>query len=354
MRYCLISDAHLSLHDRLGTGDSRLKQKMNIYARAILCACKTGCDAIVELGDTFDRINPPDVLRYAYVSVVEQAIHRGMRWIRIVGNHETTGDKYTVAGLDVSLLANNKYVVVVEPYVLQDSDSRILCIPEVSNVAIAAALKKYSAKICPFIFGHFSVRGAKYSSGMVEKMGIPFSLLSSYRGVFLGHIHKRQIMRGKIHYIGCMARADFGDADVPTGYCVVDTKLNTVKYYPLSDIKLISVQIEESKHNAKYDMSCLLPDVDMRAAVIKIVYVGSREWLNGLPISDIRAVCLTQKNAAKLFIEYTKVSDVTITADIQAGNVKDMNIANLIRARAGKNTALRDAGLKYYHDGLQY
>lgn len=267
-KFCLIADLHLKQNDPLGFpvdgSNSRLLKKLSLHQLAVDTAIANDCTHMVVLGDTFDKVNPSDQLRNLYATYIRRAIDAGLTYIRILGNHETTGALGSGTGLDVSTLSNGRYIVVDKPCIIGDT----AYIPEVDEKEILSFLSKIR-EVMPRplrIFGHFGVSGAKYANGMKAEEGIDPRSIAPFT-TFLGHIHKRQIVHDfgpHVQYVGCLARDDFGDAKVPTGCCIIHP-LEQYEYIDFKDIDLIEV-------NRRYNntLSYELPDTVEEGSVIKV------------------------------------------------------------------------------------
>lgn len=314
----LYSDLHLQMSDTLGVGlqdsaqpwmTTRIQQKLDALTWVIDTAIVNKCKMVVDLGDLFTYINPPSKLRNAFSTVVYEAMNAGIRFVRIVGNHETDGREPD--GLDVSILSDLNYLVVGEPLV----DEGFLMIPEVDQTTIIKYLEDYPD--LP-ILGHFGVRDALYPNGMKEHAGIPFDFLKSRKfPMWLGHIHLRQEL-GNVTYIGALCKHNFGDKDIPTGACMIEYDEQTGEiqhqFIDRPDIGLHRIVLTEA------DGWEILPKIKA-GDVVKIVVEGSQEFISSM-LKDIKEgkQRLLNEGAIKVLVEMKPVA-----TDIEQVDVADFN-----------------------------
>jgi len=311
IKLCLFGDLHLKTNDPLGSMkdgvNTRMLAKLDKLDIIKQIAIENNCTATVELGDTFDRINPPDTIRNLYATKVRSFLDTGMQYIRILGNHETTGTDQGGAGLDTAILVgkNDLYKVVNTPefyeFKVAGGPLPFLFIPEVNLDRINKALSEFPDT---FVLGHFAVEGTQFPNGRTETDGIKRGALAKRPGTLLGHIHNRQqLFKGKVHYIGAVARADFGDREIDTGVAIlrIDTGKDnawSVEYVPIPDVQLLDFRIEEG---GTYSDNCFN---DFEAgAIIKLTYRGSKAWYMGQDTAGIKGHIL-KNGAAKVYIRF--------------------------------------------------
>lgn len=337
MKILAFGDLHLRITDPLGSPTSdglntRLLKKLSTLELVVQRAIETKLDVIVDLGDTFDSVNPGNKVRALYAKQVQTAIAAGLRWVRVLGNHETDGE-YGV-GVDVALLAD-KYEVIREPgfsRALKD----VLFIPECSNEKICQALKDNPG--VP-VFGHFGVEGATYGGNRMAEAGISQSLFYG-RGkpTFIGHIHRRQkLANDTVIYVGALCRADFGDKDIETGVVLFDTDCETWVIVDIPDTPLVEI-VRTADSSSEVTLET--------GAIVKVLWRGSREWFKGIEHGAFEKL-LYKLGAAKVFSTFENTDVVTGFDDIVSDDGQ-LSIETAIRDCAIRDKVPVESGLKYF------
>lgn len=339
----MFGDLHLKPNDSLGStvngNNTRLDQKFDMLELALSRFQKAGVQVVVELGDTYDRINPPDHIRNRYAEIVSKYIKSaGFIYYRILGNHEVTGGKYGASGQDVGMFSDGKYIVIDQPkLVTLGPENKVLMIPEVSIEEIEKSLEKYPQDL---VMGHFGVQGMFFVSGEKDTSGVDPKYFSKRQGkTYLGHIHTRQTLNNNIHFIGCVARANFGDMKTTTGITLVDLNgiLSIEKYIELKDMPLCEIKYCEGDDDPFEDGPAITP------SIYKFKYVGSRTWFMSLPVT-IHKSSFLKKGVLKIFSEFKQVG-----GDVkeEALDIREHSFEQMIELQAKEDKVDVKQGLKY-------
>lgn len=90
---------------------------------------------------------------------------------------------------------------------------------------------------CSVLIGHYmlqdTVLGNTVASAPHNEVSLPIDMFSKLNGVIMGHVHSFSLIRDEnpfACYIGSMERNNFGDADVPKRFIVVETEGNDLIY----------------------------------------------------------------------------------------------------------------------------
>lgn len=172
------------------------------------------CDAIVDLGDTFDdRTAIPVPTLDVVVSGLKPFASSCEYNVKLIGNHDqflrsTSIHSGTILEPIFSVVPMCKVAVypdhVVAAVSFFDNEEE-----QASVVKKTLDLAKQSHKRILF-FGHFCVSGCT-NNGRTLDQGVNRGLLEQADAVFLGHIHARQSLTPKIHYVGSPFQQDFGE-----------------------------------------------------------------------------------------------------------------------------------------------
>lgn len=359
LRYTILqySDLHLKLNDSLGipTADgltTRVQRKLEQLRKVVDLAIELEVDELNDLGDLFDAINPASKLRNAYAREISRAIRAGIRVVRVTGNHETDGRE--ADGLDAALLTDDLFcvIVAVEKHF---RFKNIIYIPELKPEVIVEALNTYPQDM---IIGHFGVYGAIYSSGISDTTGLSQSFFSGRPlPVFLGHLHKRQYLFDKqnVIYIGALARANFGDRDIPTGCCIVelaiDEATDTVTGVDHHFIDIPDATFHELKFVEGKSVDDLVPEIDLTPGdIVKVTYEGSHVWY--VERQPNKLVEMFKKlGASKILLNYKPVN-VENADIIDLQDSDSLDLERWITDRATADNADPTLGVQYYRKAV--
>lgn len=315
MKFLLFSDLHLRLNDPLGSPTSdglttRIHKKIDIMKQIGFYAREYDVDFIIDLGDTFDFINPPDKLRSVYAKMMKD-LEKPI--IKVCGNHETDGEH--AVGWDTQIFESPFLKIINKPTFKTLTSTKYnsnsatydsfdcVFIPEVKNEEIIEFLEREEYKD-KTVFGHFGIVGVKYPSGTIGEGGVPMSTMKQRSAPsFIGHIHLGQELTSDIHYIGAVARHDFGDRNITPRCCLIDTSGEELQitYFPVNDIDLIHI-----------DVTQVAPDVsemkDLSDSIVKLVYTGTRQWFDSQNVTLLKQQ-LYGKGCQKVFVNFNVIID---------------------------------------------
>lgn len=356
----LFGDLHLKVVDPLGIVmedglTTRVHKKIECLNEVIDYAIKNDVDEIIDLGDTFNNINPPDKLRTIYARTILRALDHGIRWSRILGNHETDGKEGT--GTDIDVLGKD-LIDVYSSIAKHPEIYNLVMIPEVGKEEVIKAIEEDTEDDI-LVIGHFGVSGVKYVSGMRAEEGlteIPEVLFKDRKfPTFLGHIHKRQYLCAKnVVYIGALCRNDFGDIGINPGFCVLNLELEKdefgykcskvlgYEFVSVSDIGLRYLEVRE-REEEKSELSFNEGDI------VKLVYKGSYAWFSEQDVNAFREFLLGM-GVAKIMLRFDPVSkvDENITVDLER-----IDFIELIKDKAKKDKKGASVGIGYYNKALE-
>ena len=191
------------------------------------------CDALVDLGDTFDDRNSIDVPTL-------RTVLTGLAWLpenelntRVIGNHDQFLRDNEIHNGPV--LAHKFHNVISDREIIAvDGAKLFFCAYPKDHAELAVWLKNESSKVrCrKILFGHFQVRGA-YLNSVQTTTGIPQEALNGFDLVVLGHIHQPQQVNERIYYVGSPFQQDWGEAGQKKRVLIVDTEDATAISVPL-------------------------------------------------------------------------------------------------------------------------
>jgi len=241
MAIVCIGDVHKRAGDRRDA--ARLQALEQILAHARALHARHELDAVVWLGDLFDResgIDDRNVLKaylLAFGELCPQLVVRG--------NHDKDGDLDIFADLraqfPITLVTQPDVVFLSATHSAGAATFAVACLPYPSKGGLVAAgvtaegmrdavalgfdavFARLGAALAasalpPLFVGHITVGGAETSVGQpmighdVQIDGTHLAKLPSASAKILGHIHKPQEIHGA-YYAGSIAPCDWGEAE---------------------------------------------------------------------------------------------------------------------------------------------
>jgi exonuclease SbcD len=263
-RLVVVADVHVD-HGRWGTtnpttGRNRAWESAHRTFRAAgQVAIDTAADGFVVAGDLFLNGRPTAEAAEMAAEVLRTVAAAGIPVTLILGNHELRG---IPAGLRHPLLRFvdiDGVAVVDEPAVVHTRDgvgflavpwpkrAELLAALDATGLAPAEADATIAAHVCDLIedfadgfdtptvlIGHLAVAEASFGGGskgsevllapVASEPVIPVAALEvdNISAVVLGHIHNRQAVGTRTHYVGSPDRVDFAEEHDPKGVTVID------------------------------------------------------------------------------------------------------------------------------------
>ena len=239
MRTLIYSDLQATDgHERLFSAPDeslQLWRVRTLYTELLALQQKYACEALWDLGDTFDdrtAISLPTI--DAVLAGLEAFPHHDLN-IKLIGNHDQFLRNGTIN--NGSMLAD-KFVVVDKPEVLEAAtDTLVACAPyPASDAAVAEWLSKtaYDFRNYPkrILLGHFQVVGCQLNSGKAL-LGVPAELLGKYSISLLGHVHKPQQAGRNAFYVGSPFQQNFGEKNEAKRVGVLDLETLELTWVPM-------------------------------------------------------------------------------------------------------------------------
>lgn len=297
-----ISDLHIGLQNfcriNPATGVSstleHIEKELNFH---IGIAIERKSDAIIIPGDTFHTRTPTNYARHVFTSCMKPALSAGIPIYVLLGNHDillSNGSKNSLSEIANLELPNLK--IIEKSQICFIKDCKVIFLPwQKSTQAIvddANRLKDKIIGIAPVIIvGHFSVTGAQVGSEkLFELYGdtvVPIEAVMDQKVqyTFLGHIHKPQILRKKVRYIGSLDRVDFGERLESKGglYFTIDghTKEMEFEFVEGHPRKFRQYDFETIKELKEYDFK---PE---KGEIVKITVKGTRHEKRNTNFDDV-------------------------------------------------------------------
>ena len=206
----VLGDLHLRLYERysrrVGGSDLRLEMKFSVLEGLAQQAIAEQAEAFILLGDVFERVNPPEMLRYR---LMHQVIHplavAGIPTHVIMGNHDTNFDVWSLMSEEsvTAYLILHKLLSEV-----QINDWKFLVAPWGTE---PEEIYTYNGD-AEVLLAHMDVVGASIGGITLQRGVHPARLAGQFKLSIFGHIHGFQEFDGNITLLGSLTRDDRGEA----------------------------------------------------------------------------------------------------------------------------------------------
>ncbi len=311
----IVSDSHLKPAPKYGKMlangiNSRLKDALENIKKSVDYAIEHKVLYWIHLGDIFDKLNPPESLRSAFLETISPLSAHGIKVIILIGNHDTDGVNYNLMS-DKHLLASlglEDIMIVKDPCQLslrtniQGVKVKATFIPWVEEKIILEWMQKSEDTV---VFGHFGISGALVNgTEYLMTSGISQKLLNIPIYTFAGHYHCHQTTP-QFMYIGSSYKVDFGERKEYKGFIsaqLYPTAKPTFLFIDVHDRRFLQHIIHQTEDP---DFNKLDEWKDMHDAVLKLRFIGAEDWFHEFNMGAIRSHLLNELNVHKLFIEQT-------------------------------------------------
>jgi DNA repair exonuclease SbcCD nuclease subunit len=315
MRSVWVTDIHLKTTDPHGKImpdgiNSRLTDRINHIKQTVDHAIKIKADYWICLGDVFDKINPPEVLRNLFFDAIAPLFQAGIKVIIIIGNHDTDfrvhsfmADERFINTINANTPLGDQFKVIAEPTELDLNGTKAYAVPYDHPDEIAKTLAAYKSKAGTLLLGHFDVKGALVGgTEFAMTNGIPQSLMDGFRYSILGHYHKFQKTK-KWMYIGSVSIVDWGEADDKKGFLQLDDtgklKIEFIAFKERTFFHHKIFQVDDP------DFSALGTWSDFNGHIVKLTFIGDEDWYLTFNKQEIKSKVLKTLGAHKLSIAHS-------------------------------------------------
>lgn len=242
MKILLYTDVHFSQYSSIVRGrGSKYSKRLETVIESLNWAEKlaesTNCDAVVSLGDTFDK---PE-LNAEELTALKEVIWSKLPHYFLVGNHESNISSLQYSSA-FSLNISNFNIINSATILDIDDNTEIVFIPYVvegNRKDLTEYFKRADGKICPksnrIVFSHNDIKGIKY--GLYEsKEGFELNEIEDSCSLFInGHLHNGSFLNDKqtILNLGNLTGQNFSEDGFKYQHfaAILDTSTNELTFY---------------------------------------------------------------------------------------------------------------------------
>lgn len=346
----ILGDVHLGKGiniGKVGIGsnlNSRIVDQVNLLDWTLDQAIDNHADDIIITGDVFEDPKPHPSLIALFMSWLKRCEVHSVNVHVILGNHDLlrSGNIYT-SPLDIIIEADLENVSVhknVNTIFIGTTAFTFMPFRDRKSFSCesnAEALQLLQDSICyelagipetykKIVVGHLAIEGSipvgDEIDDVTNELFCPLTMFNGYDYVWMGHVHKPQVMKKKnpyIAHIGSMDISNFGETDHSKHIVMIDCDSDkdfALKEIPTRPLKKISITVpkntddatkyvleEIKKSGADFDKSIIKVEVSILDPEVKSVNKSTIEKFlvdqgaqNVTNISESKKVSLVKKD----------------------------------------------------------
>jgi len=323
----ILGDPHLGKSVALGKTslgsnlNTRLVDQLNLLDWTLEQAVDSHCEHLVISGDVFEDPKPHPSIIALFLSWLKKCQAYNINVHIVMGNHDVlrSGFVYT-SPLDIINEADIENVSIYKDVstILIDTTA-ITFIPfrdrksfAVNSNAQALSLLQdslvYELSSIPvtykkIVIGHLAIEGSIFIGDEVDdsnnELFCPISMFTGYDYVWMGHVHKPQILNKKSPYvahIGSMDVSNFGETDHQKIIVIYDCNDNSFisKTLPTRSLRKISIAVpKEIEDTTAYVLEQIRKESkDLSKSIIKVEVALSTPELKSVNKTEIESYLL--------------------------------------------------------------
>jgi len=321
----ILGDVHLGKGTsigKVGIGanlNSRIIDQMNLLDWVLDRASEHSANEIIITGDIFEEPNPPANLITLFISWLMKCQAHDLNVHIIIGNHDilrcgntyyspldiiTESDienVYVYKHADTLFVGNFAYTLLPfrdrKSFGSESNTDALTMVKEVLSYELAGIPATYKK----ILIGHFAIEGSipvgDEIDDMTNELFCPVSMFAGYDYVWMGHVHKPQVMKSKpyVAHIGSMDLSNFGESDQGKHIIIIDQESDKIWFketLPTRKLKKISITIPKDTEDTTDFLIKELEkmDDDFEKSIVKLEI--------SLASSDLKSI--DKKKVAKL------------------------------------------------------
>lgn len=397
MQALILGDPHLGKGlniGKVGLGanlNSRVADQLNLLNWTLEYALENEIDHIIITGDVFEDPKPHPSLIAILIAWLKKCQAHYVHVHIIMGNHDMmrSGAVFT-SSLDIISEMDLDYINVykhINTIIIGTSAFTFLPFRDRKSFSVSVnddALNLirdslvYELSSIPntykkILVGHLAIEGSipvgDEIDDIANELYCPIDMFAGYDCVWMGHVHKPQIMNKQnpyIAHIGSMDVSNFGETDQKKHIVIVDCEASNdtyrVEYLPTRALKKLSIVVpkdtedttayvieEIKKAESDFSQSIVRVEISLAAPDLKSVnksqiegFLTKQGAFNVTGISESKKVALIKKDAAAAIDTKMDVptaikayADKYVDAHARANYIElSMEIYNLCKAEA--------------------
>lgn len=369
----ILGDIHLGKGINIGKAgigsnlNSRIVDQLNLLDWTLDQAHDRSCDDIILTGDIFEDPKPHPYLITLFIGWLKkcQAYHVNVHII--MGNHDIlrSGSVYSspldiiseagIENVDVYRDINTIYIGTTAFTFVPFRDRKSYNVT--SNAEALALLTDslvYELSSIPVtykkvIVGHLAIEGSipigDEFDDVANELFCPLSMFQGYDYVWMGHVHKPQIMSKSPHvaHVGSMDISNFGETDHKKIIVIVDCNNNEFVTEPLPTraLKKITITVpKDTDDSTQYVLDELKKAQNLDKSIVKVEV--------SLAVPELKSI---NKSSIEKYLTEQGVYNVTSISEAKKFALikKDSNNAS-IDTKMDVNSAIKTYAQTYIDD----
>jgi DNA repair protein SbcD/Mre11 len=397
MKVIILGDPHLGKGASLGkTGlgsilNSRITDQINLLDWTLDQAIEHGADSIIITGDVFDDTKPHPSLIALLVSWLKKCQAHYVSVKIIMGNHcmLRSGSIFTssldiisemdLEGIEVHKNINTIFIGTSAFTLIPFRDRKSFGVSHYQEAlkiiqdSLIYELASIPTSYQKIVVGHLAIEGSipvgDEIDDITNELFCPLDMFQGYDYVWMGHVHKPQVMQKNdpyIAHVGSMDISNFSETDQKKHIVIVDCQAHTysIQYLPTRSLKKVVVvvpkEIEDTtdyvlkeldKAHSDYSQAIVRVEISLATPEQKSVnksqvedFLLKQGVFNITGISESKKIVLIRKNAGSTGSIDSKMdvpmaiktyADRQLEASIRADYIEmSMEIFNLCKAES--------------------
>lgn len=300
----ILGDIHLGKNlsqGRTGIGsnlNSRVADQLNLLDWTLDQAVDHGVGHIIITGDVFEDPRPHPSLITLFVSWLKKCQAYSVHVHVILGNHDMlrSGFVYSspldiiseveMEGVDIYKNIDSVFIETTAFTFIPFRDRKSLgAATQQDALNILQETLAYELAGLPLtykkvVIGHLVIEGSipvgDEIDDITNELFCPVKMFEGYDYVWMGHVHKPQVMNKKnpyVAHIGSMDISNFGETDQKKYIVILETNSDKefhIEYLPTRALKKITITIpKETTDTTKYVLA-QLKDVNLDKSIVKV------------------------------------------------------------------------------------
>ena len=346
----ILGDIHLGKGTNIGknavgaTLNSRIVDQLNLLDWTLEQAVEKGVEHIIITGDVFEDPRPRPELITMFIAWLKKCQAYNLHVHIIMGNHDILRSGFVYSSpLDIiSEVELENINVYKQVDTIHIGTTAFTFVPfrdrksfgVTSNADAISILRDgltYELASIPVTYkkilvGHLAIEGSipigDEFDDLTNELFCPLDMFKGYDYVWMGHVHKPQVMKKKkpfIAHVGSMDISNFGETDHKKHIVIIDCVTDqefTIEYLPTRALKKLNITVPKDtedpteyvisqikKNKDSLDKAIVRVEVTMESADLKSIsksaiekYLTKRGAFNVTSVSENKKVNLIKKD----------------------------------------------------------
>ena len=324
----ILGDPHLGKNVSLGKTNlgsnlnTRLVDQLNLLDWTLEQAIDSHSSHIIISGDVFEDPKPHPSIIALFLNWLKKCQAYNIHVHIVMGNHDVlrSGFVYTSpldiineAELDNVSIYKDLSTVFIDTTAVTfipfrdrksfavNSNAQALSLLQDSLIYELSSIPVTYKKI---VVGHLAIEGSIFIGDEVDdnnnELFCPISIFHGYDYVWMGHVHKPQVLNKKqpyVAHIGSMDVSNFGESDHQKIVVIFDGEKNTFisKSLPTRSLKKITISVpKEIEDSTSYVLQEIKKSSDLSRSIVKVEVSLASPELKSINKNEIEDYLLSQ------------------------------------------------------------